>query len=110
METINEVIVGPELYKVSQPSLSTPKIEDKKETLASKKDSLNSIDWEAWTKETLIYSGIPIGLVFLQTMQSAFMAHGSLPTGNDVLLALGAAYGTLLAALINLLGKLKSGN
>ncbi len=76
----------------------------------SPKNSLTLQDWEEWTKETFIYTIIPIILVFLQTLQSTFMTHGRLPNGSELLLATGAAYGTLLAALINLLGKFKSGS
>lgn len=75
----------------------------------SSKNSLTLADWEEWTKETLIYTIIPIVLVFLQTLQSSFAAHGRLPNTAELTLATGAAYGTLLAALINLLGKFKSG-
>ncbi len=75
----------------------------------SPKNTLTLADWEQWTKETLIYTIIPILLVFAQTLQAAFMAHGRLPNASDWTLAAGAAYGTLLAAAINLLSKYKAG-
>lgn len=72
------------------------------------KNTLTKADWEKWTRETIVYTVVPIVLIFIQTLQSAFFAHHGLPNGNDLLLAAGAAYGTLLASLINLLGKYKA--
>ena len=76
--------------------------------IKSPKNSLTLTDWEEWTKETIIYTIVPIVLVILTTLQASFIAHGGLPNAKDLTLAAGAAYGTLLAALINLLGKFKS--
>ena len=78
-------------------------------TPVPQKNTLTTSDWEKWTKETLIYNITPLVLVLVQTLQSSYMAHGGLPTGSDLVIAAGCAYGALLAAFINILGKYKSG-
>lgn len=80
-----------------------------KVTDAPQKNTLTSADLEQWTKETIIYNLVPLALILLQTLQSAYMAHGGLPTGNDFAIAAGASYSALLAAGINILGKYKAG-
>lgn len=62
------------------------------------KDRLEKVDIEKWAHDTLIYCLVPTLLVFLTTLQT-----------NDFHVALGAAYAALLAAVINLIGKYKSG-
>lgn len=73
------------------------------------KNSLSLDEWHQWSKETIVYNLIPLALVFVQTLQSSYMAHGGLPNSTDLLIAVGAIYGAVLAALTNLLGKYKGG-
>lgn len=62
------------------------------------KDTLSHNDWTEWRNETLIYCVAPTALVFLASLQT-----------GDFRTALGAAYATLIASLINLLRKHAAG-
>lgn len=74
-----------------------------------KKNSLSRADWDQWAKDTIIYNLTPVIIVFLTSLNSSFVTHGSFPSSSDFVLAAGTAYGALLAALINLLSKYKGG-
>ena len=62
------------------------------------KNNLTNEDIKEWIVDVIVFNLTPVALVFLVTLQS-----GNFST------AIGAAYAALIAALINLVQKYKSG-
>lgn len=61
-------------------------------------DTLTKTDFKKWFHDFIIFCVLPVVLVFLTTLQTA-----------NFTLALGAAYGTLIASAINLIRKEAAG-
>ena len=67
--------------------------------MQSTKNNLSSEDLKQWLVDLIVFNLTPVVLVFLTTLQS-----------GNYQMAFGAAYTALIAALINLVQKYKSGS
>ena len=94
---------------------ATPSGEIQPQTIVIRKvvkqaDTMRSEDWKKWAKNLLIFSGLPVLVVFLQTLQASLLLHqGGWSTPADFSQAIGAAEAVLIATTLDLIGKYKSG-
>lgn len=69
-------------------------------------NELNKKDWKRWLRNLFIFS-IPTLLAFLYALQGFITNENHLPTSIQIWVAVGGAYQTLLASLIDLFIKYK---